>query len=114
MLEKDVEKALRLHCKKQGVICYKFTSPGHTGVPDRILIFPDGGIVFVEVKAPEKVPTGNQIREIKRLKEQGAEVFVIDTPAGCRALVDAKLSYGDLLDPVWGYYSEPSLIEGLF
>jgi hypothetical protein len=111
MLEKDVERALTKYCRDRGVLCYKFVSPGHIGVPDRILVFPGGDACFVEVKAPGKLPTGNQVREIRRLKGNGAEVFVVDSVDGGKALVDAKLLYGDVNDPVWAFYSDPSALE---
>ena len=50
MLEKDIEKLFRDEIKKAGGKAYKFTSPGNDGVPDRIVMLPDGRIVFVELK----------------------------------------------------------------
>lgn len=48
--EKDVEKYLREKIEGLGGMFLKFTSPGTDGVPDRIAIFPDGRLVFVELK----------------------------------------------------------------
>ena len=50
MLEKDIEKLFRDEIKKAGGKAYKFTSPGNDGVPDRIVMLPDGRILFVELK----------------------------------------------------------------
>ena len=49
--ERDIEAWLRRRIEDLGGMFLKFTSPGHDGVPDRIAIFPDGRLVFVELKA---------------------------------------------------------------
>lgn len=38
--------------KALGGVAYKFTSPAHRGVADRIVCLPDGRTWFVELKAP--------------------------------------------------------------
>ena len=40
MLEKDIEKAVCDYAKSKGVLTYKFSSPNHVGVPDRIFFAP--------------------------------------------------------------------------
>ena len=50
MLEKDIEKVLTSEVRKIGGRAYKFVSPGNDGVPDRLVIFPCGQTVFVELK----------------------------------------------------------------
>lgn len=50
MLEKDIERKLVVGVKRVGGKAYKFVSPGNTGVPDRIVIWPDGTVHFVELK----------------------------------------------------------------
>lgn len=52
MREREVEKHLVDRVKEIGGLCWKFTSPGTAGVPDRIVILPWGKVVFVELKAP--------------------------------------------------------------
>jgi len=77
--ERDIEAYLVAMCRHFGALCYKWCSPGHVGVPDRICVFPDGQVVFVEVKAPGRKPTARQEREIARLREYGQNVVVIDS-----------------------------------
>ena len=36
-----------------GGIALKFTSPGMAGMPDRLVLLPEGKIYFVELKAPD-------------------------------------------------------------
>lgn len=79
MRERDIEAYLVTRCRRVGALCYKWTSPGHAGVPDRICVFPSGQLVFVELKAPGKKPTHAQLREHARLREYKQKVVVIDS-----------------------------------
>ena len=63
MKESDLERQVVTHCKKVGALTYKFTSPSHRGVPDRIVIG-SRAVLFLELKAPGKKPTALQLREI--------------------------------------------------
>jgi hypothetical protein len=88
--ERTVEQYLVTACRPVGLLCLKFVSPGHDGVPDRIIIGPLG-IVFVEVKRP-----GGRLRPLQRaviakMRDHGADVRVIDSLIGVDELV-AELS----------------------
>ena len=50
MLEKDVEKRLVFGIAVLGGRAYKFASPAHRGVADRLVVMPGGRVFFVEVK----------------------------------------------------------------
>lgn len=50
VLEKQVEAYLVKRVKELGGVAYKFTSPAHKGVADRIVCLPNGDTWFVEVK----------------------------------------------------------------
>lgn len=52
MREADLEKRIKERIEKTGGLCLKFTSPGFTGVPDRIALLPGGRCFFIEVKRP--------------------------------------------------------------
>ena len=59
MREKTVEAALRKAVEDEGGLCLKWVCPGHTGVPDRMILFPGGVIAFAELKRPgAKVKAG--------------------------------------------------------
>lgn len=50
MLEKQIEAHLIKRVKALGGMAYKFTSPAHKGVSDRIVCLPNGQTWFVELK----------------------------------------------------------------
>lgn len=52
-LEKDIEAALRGLVRRHHGLCLKWVSPGHSGVPDRIILLPGGRVYFVELKRPK-------------------------------------------------------------
>ncbi len=68
MRERDIEKKLVAGIKKLGGVAYKWTSPGQDGVPDRIVILPDGEVIFVELKQEEGRLSKLQRYQIDRLR----------------------------------------------
>ncbi len=50
MLEKHVEAYFKKRVEDIGGRTYKFVSPAHRGVADRIACLPDGSTWFVEIK----------------------------------------------------------------
>ena len=75
------ESTIEVNCTKwaelNGWLGYKFSSPNQRGVPDRLYI-KDGSTVYVEFKAPGKLPTKYQLHTIKKIRDHGATVHVID------------------------------------
>ena len=78
MLEKVIEKKLVAAVKKMGGIAAKFVSPGLDGMPDRLVLLPNGKMAFLELKAPGKKPRPLQLRRIKQLQKLGFACYVID------------------------------------
>ena len=94
MIEKEIEKSVCDYATKVGVLNYKFSSPNHVGVPDRIF-FPGAGEVFmIEFKKTGGKTTAMQEREAKRLNIRGVPVFLIDTVGDGRLLISFILNYG--------------------
>ncbi|UUZ96006.1 VRR-NUC domain-containing protein [Paenibacillus sp. P25] len=79
MRESTLEQRLVREVKKIGGIAPKWVSPGNNGVPDRIVILPNGRTVYVEMKAPGEKPTALQERWVKRLRAMGHKVYVLDS-----------------------------------
>lgn len=75
--ERDTEAWLRRRIEDLGGMFLKFTSPGNDGVPDRIAMFPDGRIVFVELKTTKGRLARIQWYQIHRLITLHQQVCVI-------------------------------------
>ena len=78
MREKTIEQKLVSVVRSKGGIAPKFVSPGFDGMPDRLVLLPDGKCGFVEVKAPGRKPRPLQTARIKLLRQLGFLVFVLD------------------------------------
>ena len=89
MREKDIEKKLSLMVKKAGGIAVKFVSPSFDGMPDRLVLLPDGVIAFVELKAPGKAPRPLQLARHRLLRSLGFRVYVIDSTEQIGGMLDA-------------------------
>ena len=79
MSEKEIENYLVRKIKNKKGIAYKFTSPGNSGVPDRICMLPNGKIFFVELKSPGKKPRALQVNLIRKITNLGQSVYVVDS-----------------------------------
>lgn len=73
MREKEIEKRLVQEVRKRGGLCWKFTSPGTDGVPDRLILMPCGKIAFVELKA-----TGEKMRPLQKYRKLQLEKLCFD------------------------------------
>ena len=78
MLEKYIENKLVIAVKNMGGLCPKFISPGFDGVPDRLLLLPNGKFAFAELKAKSKKLRPLQVRRKRQLEQLGFLVYCID------------------------------------
>ena len=78
MREKIIEEKLVKAIRLMGGLAPKFVSPGFDGVPDRLILLPNGRIAFAELKAPGKQLRPLQKRRKRQLEALGFRVFVID------------------------------------
>lgn len=77
MLEKTIERHLVEGVKKLGGLCYKFTSPGTQGVPDRLIITALGRVIFVELKTDRGVLSKIQKYTINQMWKRHVDVRVV-------------------------------------
>lgn len=82
--EAEVERAFVREGEALGAMALKFTSPGCAGVPDRLVLFPDGSCAFAEIKAPGKSPRLLQQRVFARFERLGHPVYVVDSEPAAR------------------------------
>lgn len=77
MKESTIEAKLVKGVREAGGLCYKFTSPGNPGVPDRIIVLPGGRVVFTELKTEIGRLSNIQRWQTSELQARGAEVRVL-------------------------------------
>ena len=88
MREKQIENKLASEVKKAGGIALKFVSPSFDGMPDRLVLIPDGHIAFVELKAPGKKPRPLQLARHRLLRSLGFRVYIIDNVEQIGGMLD--------------------------
>lgn len=88
MREKQIENKLATEAKKLGGIALKFVSPSFDGMPDRLVLIPDGHIAFVELKASGEKPRPLQLARHRLLWSLGFRVYVIDSVEQIGGMLD--------------------------
>ena len=76
--ERQIEQRLVTETRKRGGMALKFVSPSFAGMPDRLILLPDGKMAFVEVKAPGQKPRPLQVKRHAMLRKLGFKVFFLD------------------------------------
>lgn len=89
MREKEVEAALVKAAKKRNGVALKFVSPGLSGVPDRLVLLPDGKIGFIELKSLGKKMRLLQEKRKSQLERLGFLVFCLDSKEKVEVMLDA-------------------------
>ena len=77
MLEKQIEQYLGRRVKAQGGMSIKMTSL--IGIPDRLVLLPEGRCIFVELKAPGESPRKIQLKRMAQLRALGFKTYIVDS-----------------------------------
>lgn len=77
--EREIEASFKRKMEREGCIVMKFVSPGNAGVPDRLILLPNGVAFFAEIKCMGEKPRPLQVAVHKKLLKQGFTVMVIDS-----------------------------------
>ena len=94
MSEKEIEKYLVRKVKLSGGMSYKFVSPGNAGVPDRIVLLPNGAMFFIELKSPKGKVRPIQRNQIDRILAMGQMVYVADSVEKIDAIINQEIADG--------------------
>ena len=86
--EKVVERKLVEAVKANGGMCIKLLCDQLTGLPDRMCLFPNHKIVFVELKTTGRKPKRVQLFIHDKLRALGFRVEVIDTVKGVNDFIN--------------------------
>jgi hypothetical protein len=89
MTEKQLEQKLKKEVEKLGGLCLKLTTPGFTGIPDRLVLLPGGKVWFVEVKSPNHVFSYSERQNLvcRQLKDLGLKSFRLQEIHGLEKLI---------------------------
>ena len=87
MKESQIEAKLVRMVRERGGLCFKFVSPSNPGVPDRIIITPDGRTVYVELKTETGRLRRIQEWQLSEMRKRGADVRVVKGLDAAKALV---------------------------
>ena len=87
--ERELEIKLIKAVESRGGVVYKFVSPGKAGMPDRIVILPEGKVGMIEVKAP-----GQRLRALQKYRKEQLSnvgfqhVYVLDDEKKIEGILD--------------------------
>ena len=91
-MERNIEKYLVNKVKSLGGLALKWVSPGYVGVPDRIVLLPNGKMFFVECKDKDGRLSPVQAARIKKLESLGSRVFVINSKEQIEKILEEVIS----------------------
>lgn len=90
MLERDLEHKFKKEVQKRlNAFVWKFVSPGIAGVPDRLVILPNGRCIFAELKKEGETLRPLQLYRRRQLQKMGMTVWVIDSNEKIREFINA-------------------------
>jgi Holliday junction resolvase len=87
--EAALEKKVVDYARSVGCWAIKLSSPARRGLPDRMVLGPQGGVVFLELKATGKKPTKLQQEALEKLRAMGHVAVWSDDFEVCKILVDS-------------------------
>jgi VRR-NUC domain. len=77
MTEVQIEAKMVRMIRDRGGLCYKFVSPSNPGVPDRIVITPDGRTIYIELKTEIGRLAKIQQWQLEEMRKRNADVRVL-------------------------------------
>lgn len=101
MRESEIEAYVKKEIESRGGLFFKFTSPGQTGVPDRIIVMPGGRVFFVEFKTERGRISKVQAYQLDRLIDLGVEASVIQGMDGAREWIRDLDAYYVIMAGIW-------------
>ena len=88
MRESTIERAVCAYAKAKGCLVMKLAGPNQKGQPDRMFIR-NGKVLFIEFKAPGKLPTRLQYKWLDNLTLQGMKACWRDNIKEAKQVIDA-------------------------
>ena len=85
--EGRLESMFAKKIKEMGGLCYKWIAPGHSGVPDRLVII-DGKIYPIEFKTYRGVLSPQQHKTIEEFEKRGVRIWVVYGEDGVENMIN--------------------------
>ena len=89
--EKTLERSLVENIRQRSGICLKLQGNMYAGMPDRLILLPEGRAIFVELKSEGIKPRKLQLVRHEELRALGFIVFVIDTQEKLTQFLDEQI-----------------------
>jgi len=90
--ESDIETAVCEYAEERGYLQRKLNWADRRGAPDRFFAHPLAPVPFmIEFKAPGEHVRPDQCREIRKLRDAGVTVYIVDSEYEGRMVIDAHL-----------------------
>lgn len=89
--EKAIERYLVERCREHGLPCLKYSNPNCVGYPDRLIVLPDGMVVWVELKSAGRKPSKIQRARMAVLISMGHAVCIIDNKPAVDDLLNTMM-----------------------
>ena len=89
--EKAIERYLVERCREHGLPCLKYSNPNCVGYPDRLIVLPDGMVLWVELKSKGRKPSKIQLARMDELTDLGHSAVVIDNKAAVDDLLNTMM-----------------------
>ena len=85
--EKNLEKKLASSVKSSGGLCLKLLSAHINGLPDRLCLFKNSRMLFVEVKSTGKSPEKIQKFIHRKLRDMGFDVRTVENSEQIKQII---------------------------
>lgn len=92
MLESAVQSKIIKQLEKLGCIVIKIIRANKSGIPDLLVLLPNGRAVFIEVKKPGGVASKLQQYYIELFRKQGFTAFICDDPQDAISTVERLMT----------------------
>lgn len=89
--EKLIERKLNESTKIHGGLSIKLAAIFMTGLPDRLILLPNGICFFVELKTTNEKARKIQIYIHSLINKLGFKVYIVDTVEGAKAVIQKHL-----------------------
>lgn len=89
--EARIEREIVEYCHARGFECLKLTLAGRRGFPDRTVLIPGVGALFVEIKAERGRPSRHQLDWLDRLNALGFKAVLVRSCREFHAIVELFL-----------------------